>query len=57
MTVLCMLHNLDTNRYRRQSKNNGPLREVDFYLVKPDGSESKCEVKLMGREIPKVLMP
>ena len=52
MEVLCMIHGVGPAWYRKRSIDESPLREVDFYLVKGDGHEAKCEVKLMGRGNP-----
>ena len=38
----------DERHFTRSLADDGSLREVDFYLLPPDGSQAKCEVKLMG---------
>ena len=52
MEVLCAIHEVEPAWYRKETTDNRPLREVDFYLVAGDGHEAKCEVKLMGRGNP-----
>ena len=55
MQTLCGLYNVSAKNYKdkdvKTGRGNDLLREVDFYLVK-NGSEYKCEVKLMGKGNP-----
>ena len=48
METLCHMFMVDERYFTRSLTNDGSLREVDFYLLPPDGDQSKCEVKLMG---------
>ena len=48
METLCHLFEVDSERFTRSLPRGKSLREVDYYLLPPDGSQAKCEVKLMG---------
>ena len=48
METLCRLFMVDERHFTRALAEDGSLREVDYYLLPPDGSQAKCEVKLMG---------
>ncbi len=48
MEALCRVFEVDTRYFTRSLADDGSLREVDYYLLPPDGSQAKCEVKLMG---------
>ena len=48
METLCRLFKVDAERYTRSLPRGRSLREVDYYLLPLDGSQAKCEVKLMG---------
>ena len=52
MEVLCRIFQVDEKHFTRYLKDDGSLREVDFYLRTPAGEDAKCEVKLMGRGNP-----
>ena len=49
MLTLCNLFSVSDLHYRLVGRST---REVDFYFVNPNGTEFKCEVKLMGRGNP-----
>ena len=48
METLCRMFGVNPKHFTRSLADDGSLREVDFYLLPPDGSQAKCEVKLMG---------
>lgn len=48
METLCRLFEVNPTNFTHALAYDGSLREVDFYLLPPDGSQAKCEVKLMG---------
>ena len=48
METLCRLFKVDSERFARSIPRGRSLREVNYYLLPPDGSQVKCEVKLMG---------
>ena len=48
METLCRLFSVDRQYFTRSLADDGSLREVDYYLLSPDRSQAKCEVKLMG---------
>ena len=55
MQTLCKLYKVSEENYKAELKGVGGqedfTREIDFYLIK-DGSNYKCEVKLMGKGNP-----
>ena len=55
MQTLCKLYEVSEENYKAELKGVGGQedfnREIDFYLIK-DGSNYKCEVKLMGKGNP-----
>lgn len=55
MQTLCKLYEVSEENYKAELKGAGGqedfTREIDFYLIK-DGSNYKCEVKLMGKGNP-----
>ncbi len=55
MQTLCKLYKVSEENYTAELKGVGGqedfTREIDFYLIK-DGSNYKCEVKLMGKGNP-----
>ena len=55
MQTLCRLYGVPEENYKSELKGAGGqeafTREIDFYLIK-DGSNHKCEVKLMGKGNP-----
>ena len=55
MQTLCKLYGVSEANYKSELKGVGGqedfTREIDFYLIK-DGSNYKCEVKLMGKGNP-----
>lgn len=55
MQTLCKLYEVSEENYKAELKGVGGqedfTREIDFYLIK-DGSNYKCEVKLMGKGNP-----
>lgn len=48
MEVLCRVFGVDERHFTKSLADDSSLREVDYYLLPPDGSKVKCEVKLMG---------
>ena len=48
METLCRLFEVNSMYFTRALTDDGSLREVDYYLLPPNGSQVKCEVKLMG---------
>lgn len=56
MLTLCKLFKVEEKYYSAEhfTKDNSKAvdREVDFYLISPDGSKHRCEVKLMGEGNP-----
>jgi len=57
MKTLCQMFEMPEQNYRyeqAQTQNKDILfeREIDFYLIKENNEEIKCEVKLMGRGNP-----
>ena len=52
MEVLCRLFGVDERHFARPSASDVSLREVDFYLLPPNGGRVRCEVKTMGRGNP-----
>ena len=52
MEVLCRLYEVPPTQYRRVALDDESIREVDFYLISPEGKEARCEVKLMGKGNP-----
>ena len=52
MESLCRIFGVNPSHFTRTIANDGSLREVDFYLLPPDGTRARCEVKLMGQGNP-----
>lgn len=56
MLTLCKLFKVEEKYYSAEhfTIDNSKVvdREVDFYLISPDGSKHRCEVKLMGKGNP-----
>lgn len=56
MLTLCKLFKVEEKYYSAEHfiKDNSKAvdREVDFYLISPNGSKHRCEVKLMGKGNP-----
>ena len=52
METLCRLFDVPAGCFTRALAQDGSLREVDYYLLHPDGAQIRCEVKLMGRGNP-----
>jgi len=52
MEVLCRLFGVEEQYFTRSFASDGSLREVDFYLLPPEGNRVRCEVKTMGRGNP-----
>ena len=48
METLCRVFQVDPRHFTRALADDGSLREVDYYLLSPNGDQAKCEVKLMG---------
>lgn len=48
METLCRMFEVDPRFYAYSSRDNDSVREVDFYLLPPDGGRARCEVKLMA---------
>jgi hypothetical protein len=51
MLALCRLYSVSKENYKLAGKTD-QSREVDFYLISPDGLLHACEVKLMGKGNP-----
>jgi hypothetical protein len=51
MIALCRLYSVGEENYKLAGKTD-ESREVDFYLISPDGLAHACEVKLMGKGNP-----
>lgn len=52
METLCRLFNVNRAQYARAIPRSKSMREVDYYLLPPDGRQIPCEVKLMGKGNP-----
>ncbi len=52
METLCRLFEVEPKYFTRALADDDSLREVDYYLIRPNGDRAKCEVKLMGRGNP-----
>ncbi len=52
MHALCRLHQVPEANYTYALKGKKAFREVDFYLIDPNGKQHKCEMKLMGKGNP-----
>ena len=52
METLCRLFEVEQRYFTRALADDDSLREVDYYLLQPNGDRAKCEVKLMGRGNP-----
>lgn len=52
METLCRIFEVDSRYFTRALGEDRSLREVDYYLILPNGQRAKCEVKLMGRGNP-----
>ena len=52
METLCRLFMVDETYFTRALADDGSIREVDYYLLPPDGRQIPCEVKLMGKGNP-----
>ncbi len=52
MEILCRLSRVDPKYFTRSLVEDDSIREIDFFLLTPSGSEKKCEVKLMGQGNP-----
>ena len=52
MTTMCRLFGVDSAHHTRILAGDDSFREVDYYLIPPEGDPSKCEVKLMGKGNP-----
>ncbi len=48
METLCRVLEVDPKFYSDSLSDDDSVREVDYYLLPPDGSRARCEVKLMG---------
>lgn len=46
METLCSVFEVDPRFYAYSSRADDLVREVDFYLLPPDGGRTRCEVKL-----------
>ena len=55
MEVLCRLFDVPERYFTRTVEEDDSIREIDFYLLPPDGSNARCEVKLMGKGNPESL--
>lgn len=52
METLCRVFGVEPRYFTRALADDDSLREIDYYLIPPEGSPAKCEVKLMGRGNP-----
>ena len=52
METLCRIFEVQDGCFTRALAQDDSLREVDYYLVSPDGCRARCEVKLMGQGNP-----
>ena len=52
METLCRLFEVKLRYFTRALADDDSLREIDYYLISPEDSPAKCEVKLMGRGNP-----
>lgn len=48
METLCRMFKVDPRFYTCSSRDDDSVREVDFYLLSPDGGRARCEVRLMA---------
>lgn len=48
MEALCRVLEVAPRHYVGSLSDDDSVREVDYYLLPPDGSRARCEVKLMG---------
>ena len=48
METLCRMFEVDPRFYTDSSRDDDSVREVDFYLLPPDGGRARCEVKLLA---------
>ena len=48
METMCRVLEVDPRHYIGSLSDDDSVREVDYYLLPPDGSRARCEVKLMG---------
>lgn len=48
METLCRALEVEPRFYIDSLRDDESVREVDYYLLPPDGSRARCEVKLMG---------
>ena len=52
METLCRTFDVDPRFYTDSSRDDDSVREVDFYLLPPDGGRARCEMKLTGADNP-----
>ena len=52
METMCRLFEVNEAHFTRALDNDQSLREVDYYLLPPEGNPVRCEVKLMGKGNP-----
>ncbi len=52
METLCRTFDVVPRHFTRALSDDKSLREIDYYLIAPNGRRAKCEVKLMGRGNP-----
>lgn len=48
METLCRMFGVDPDHFTPSIEGGSSSREVDYYLLQPNGSYANCEVKLMG---------
>lgn len=52
METLCRTFDVNPIHFTRALSDDNSLREIDYYLIAPNGRRVKCEVKLMGKGNP-----
>ena len=50
--TLCRTFDVAPTYFTRALSDDNSLREIDYYLISPNGRRTKCEVKLMGKGNP-----
>ena len=52
METMCRIFGVGAEYFTRALDTDNSLREVDYFLISPNGNTAKCEVKLMGQGNP-----
>ena len=52
METLCRVFDVEPQCFTRALAEDNSLREIDYFLLPPDRTRAKCEVKMMGKGNP-----